>query len=94
MLEFLSTYIEVIPLIILLVALTTTFILLRRTYRKISMIVTQSIIGGVITVLKCPICNFTMTREFRLGDYIGKVVDEKCPNDNNNLVIVSISRKT
>ena len=42
------------------------------------------------TVLRCPKCGYTKVREFRVGDYVGKVDDEKCPNDGSNLVVSSI----
>jgi len=32
-------------------------------------------------------------REFKVGDYVGKVDDEKCPNDGSSLVIIGIGKE-
>ena len=44
----------------------------------------------VVTVLRCPRCGYTKTRDFREGDYVGKVVDEVCPKCGINLVVDAI----
>lgn len=44
----------------------------------------------VITVLRCSKCGYTRTRDFKEGDYVGKVVDEVCPKCGINLVIDAI----
>lgn len=44
----------------------------------------------VVTVLRCPRCGYTKTRDFREGDYVGKVVDEVCPKCGVNLVVDAI----
>lgn len=44
----------------------------------------------VVTVLRCPKCGYKKIREFREGDYVGKIVDEKCPKCNVSLVIDAI----
>lgn len=44
--------------------------------------------------LRCPICGYTTTREFRFGDYVGKVSNEdKCPNDGTSMVVISIGKE-
>jgi len=44
----------------------------------------------VVTVLRCPRCGYTKTRDFREGDYVGKVVDEVCPKCGISLVVDAI----
>ncbi|BEP17043.1 hypothetical protein PYJP_03950 [Pyrofollis japonicus] len=48
----------------------------------------------VVTVLKCPQCGYVKKREFREGDFIGKIVDEKCPHCGVNLVVDAIYAET
>ncbi|WP_243679124.1 hypothetical protein [Vulcanisaeta distributa] len=47
-------------------------------------------IGGDVEVLTCPRCGYSKTIPYRLGDYVGKVVDETCPNDGERLVVHAI----
>lgn len=44
----------------------------------------------IVTVLRCPRCGYKKTREFKEGDYVGKIVDEKCPKCDARLVIDAI----
>jgi endogenous inhibitor of DNA gyrase (YacG/DUF329 family) len=48
----------------------------------------------VVTVLKCPQCGYTKKRDFQEGDFIGKIVDEKCPHCGVNLVVEAIYAET
>ncbi|GGP21570.1 hypothetical protein GCM10007981_13920 [Thermocladium modestius] len=45
-------------------------------------------------ILKCPQCGFEKKRQFELGDYVGKVDQERCPHDNSQLVVSSIAKET
>lgn len=44
----------------------------------------------VVTILSCPKCGYTKIRDFREGDYVGRVVNERCPRCGVNLVIDAI----
>jgi len=44
----------------------------------------------IVTLLRCPSCGYTKTREFREGDFVGKVTEEKCPKCGENMVIDAI----
>lgn len=44
----------------------------------------------IVTVLKCSKCGRTYRREFREGDYVGRVVDEKCRSCGGDLVVDAI----
>ncbi len=41
------------------------------------------------TVLRCPTCGYQVTREFAVGDYVGKQA-EACPKDGTPMLIVRI----
>ncbi|GAB6946337.1 hypothetical protein JCM16161A_04670 [Vulcanisaeta sp. JCM 16161] len=92
-------YITVVSLVIFVVALLIGIMMNNRYYRVIKESLTQvreaelkgpSAIGGDVEVLTCPRCGYSKTIPYRLGDYVGKVVDETCPNDGERLVVHAI----
>ncbi|HIQ23536.1 MAG TPA: hypothetical protein EYH50_00620 [Pyrodictium delaneyi] len=44
----------------------------------------------VVSVLRCTSCNILIKRGFREGDYVGKIVDDKCPQCGGSVVVESI----
>jgi len=48
----------------------------------------------VYTILRCPLCNYTIRRLYRPGDYVGKVANETCPTHNTKLIVYEIFRET
>ncbi|MEM0173316.1 MAG: hypothetical protein QXV69_01960 [Sulfolobaceae archaeon] len=45
----------------------------------------------VITVIKCLTCDYSEERQFQVGDYVMKVIeDKKCPKDGGELRIIGI----
>ncbi|WP_338248991.1 hypothetical protein [Pyrodictium abyssi] len=44
----------------------------------------------VVSVLRCTSCNISVKRGFREGDYVGKIVDDKCPQCGGSMVVESI----
>lgn len=47
----------------------------------------------VLTVLKCPVCGYIITREYKQGDYVGALTNEYCPRDHHRLIITDIYRE-
>ena len=44
----------------------------------------------IVTEIRCTSCNFIVKRGFREGDYVGKIVDERCPRCGGEMAIESI----
>ncbi|ABW02573.1 hypothetical protein [Caldivirga maquilingensis] len=92
MLVNIDLYTVVIPVIIAIAVAVTLFYVVSKDLRNImSTTVTQRI--SEYATLRCPTCGYVKVREFRPGDYVGKVEEDKCPNDGSNLVIVGISKE-
>ena len=93
-------YANVVGLVIFIVALLIGLIMNNRYYKAIKESLAQvreveskgplSISSGEVEVLMCPRCGYTKTIQFRLGDYVGKAVDETCPNDGERLIVHAI----
>ncbi|MGC8606537.1 MAG: hypothetical protein ACP5GZ_11135 [Vulcanisaeta sp.] len=92
-------YITLMSLVIFVVALLIGLIMNNRYYRVIKESLTQAreaeskgplAISGEVEVLMCPRCGYSKTISYRLGDYVGKVVDDKCPNDGERLIVHAI----
>ena len=100
MVSFESYYVTVVSLVIFVVALLIGLLMNDRYYRVIKELFTQareveskgplSVSSGEVEVLMCPRCGYSKTIPYRLGDYVGKVVDETCPNDGEKLVVHAI----
>ena len=96
--DFLMAYSAMIGALALAIALAAFYMFYRRFSSRVSGQGHQHFepmghrVGEVreVSVLKCQLCGNTFTRQFRQGDYVGKVEDERCPNDNGQLIIYSI----
>ncbi|KUO82566.1 hypothetical protein B7L70_03225 [Vulcanisaeta sp. EB80] len=93
-------YITVVGLVIFIVAIVIALVMNERYFRLIKSYLSQTkeaeahgggqALSGEVEVLMCPRCGFTKTIPFRLGDYVGKVTNEACPNDGERLVVHAI----
>lgn len=94
-------YITVVSLVIFVVALLIGLIMNNRYYKAISEALMQvkeveskgppTMTSGDFEVLMCPRCGYSKTIPYRVGgDYVGKVVDETCPNDGEKLIVHAI----
>ncbi|WP_291764773.1 hypothetical protein [Caldivirga sp. UBA161] len=92
MLINIDLYTVVIPILVTIAIAVTLFYVTSKDLRNI-MASTVSRRISEYTTLKCPTCGYVKVREFRPGDYVGKVEEEKCPNDGSNLVIMGISKE-
>ena len=100
MVSFENYYVIVVSFVIFIVALLIGLIMNDRYYRVIKELLKQvgeveskgslSVSSGEVEVLMCPRCGYSKTIPYRLGDYVGKVVDETCPNDGEKLVVHAI----
>lgn len=41
----------------------------------------------IVTEIRCTSCNFIAKRGFREGDYVGKIVNERCPRCGRKMTI-------
>ncbi|WP_243676369.1 hypothetical protein [Vulcanisaeta distributa] len=89
----------VVSLVIFAVALLIGLIMNNKYYKIIKEMLTQVketeskgplVLSGDVEVLMCPRCGYSKTLPYRLGDYVGKVVDETCPNDGEKLIVHAI----
>ena len=100
MVSFENYYVIVVSLVIFVVALLIGLVMNDRYYKAIKELLKQvgeaeskgplSVSGGEVEILICPRCGYSKTIPYRIGDYIGKVVDETCPNDGEKLVVHAI----
>lgn len=85
-------YTSIIPVVLTVAVVAVLFYVVSRDLKSMT---TAS--GRVITeyvTLRCPSCGYVKVREFRIGDYVGKVdEEEKCPNDGSGLVIIGIGKE-
>jgi predicted RNA-binding Zn-ribbon protein involved in translation (DUF1610 family) len=44
----------------------------------------------IVTVARCPNCGYEVRRPFREGDYVGKLLDEKCPKCGAQMIVEEI----
>ena len=47
-------------------------------------------ITKTLVVLRCPSCGYTMKRQFREEDYVGKVDSARCPRCGERMVVDAI----
>ncbi len=86
-------------LVVMMFVMMITLVILTITYFAMRRIIFQEImrqvqtVRKVMTILECPICRYSLVREFKQGDYVGKLCDEYCPRDNNRLIITSIIKE-
>ncbi len=80
------TFIFAVTLMLLLLILT--FLITRRIMSAVLRSERHAV--RVISVLRCPVCSFETSREFRSGDYVGLTLDERCPRDDSRLVVSRI----
>ncbi len=94
-------YITVVGLVILVVALLIGIIMNTRYYRVIKEMLSQTreetelkgspaSTASELEVLMCPRCGYSKVISFRVGDYVGKVVEDTCPKDGEKLVVHAI----
>ncbi len=83
MVVFFSTLVLSVLLVVI------TYLALRRMFIGTSLMQENR----VYTILKCPLCSYTIKRLYKIGDYIGKTVQETCPTHGVNLVIHDIFRE-
>lgn len=93
--SFETTYALIMSAVIFIVAVGLTAFLNSKYYKMLvnartKAKETQSQPMGDLEALRCPRCGYTTTMPFRVGDYVGKVVDETCPNDGERLVVYAI----
>ena len=94
-------YATVVGLVIFVVALFIGIIMNTRYYRVIKEMLSQTreeteLKGSPVSttseleVLMCPRCGYSKVIPFKVGDYVGKVVEDTCPKDGEKLVIHAI----
>ncbi len=83
MLIFLSTLAMSVMLIVIIYLV----------FRRVLISPSSTLEGKIVTVLRCPLCNYAVRRTFKLGDYVGKVDSEVCPSHRVNLVVYEIFRE-
>lgn len=91
-------YITIVSTIILVIAIVIAVIMNEKYRKAISKYLTQAseakgegqVLSGDLEVLVCPRCGYSTTIPFRVGDYVGKVVNETCPKDGEKLVVHAI----
>ncbi|WP_069806704.1 hypothetical protein [Vulcanisaeta thermophila] len=93
--SFEVTYALIVSIVVFVLAIGLAVFLNSRYYRMIVNSMTkarepQATVSGDLEVLKCPKCGYSTTIPFRVGDYVGKVVNETCPNDGSRLVVYAI----
>lgn len=92
MLVNINTYTIVIPIVVTIaIAVTLLYVVSKDLKNIMSITVAQRI--SEYTTLRCPVCGYVKVREFKPGDYVGKVDEEKCPNDGSSLIIVGIGKE-
>jgi hypothetical protein len=90
--DLVNTYALVMSFVIFMAIMAAALLLNRRLYRRtvadrqVNPVATQR----ELVTLRCGVCGYSSTREFVLGDYVGRVVDDKCPRDGSRLVVYSI----
>lgn len=47
-------------------------------------------IKKTLTSVKCKSCDYSLERPFKEGDYVGKILEDKCPKCGGDLVIKAI----
>ncbi|MGC8570667.1 MAG: hypothetical protein ACP5L1_05000 [Caldivirga sp.] len=93
MLVNIDLYTMIIPILVTVALAVALFYVVARDLRNITSAVVARRMSEY-TTLRCPTCGYIKVREFRPGDYVGKVEEEKCPNDGSNLMIVGIGKET
>jgi hypothetical protein len=92
MLISIDLYTTLIPTVITALTAVVLFYIVSRELRNTLAVSSVKRISEYVT-LRCPTCGYVKVREFKVGDYVGKVDDEKCPRDGSNLVIMGIGKE-
>lgn len=92
MLISVDLYTTLIPVIVTVLTVAVLFYAVSRDLRNVLAVSGVRRISEYVT-LRCPTCGYFKVREFKVGDYVGKVDDEKCPRDGSNLVIMGIGKE-
>ena len=88
----LNILIFVTSIILVIVLLIVGYLIMRKFVSAMSKFVEQRL-HRVLTILKCPVCGYTVTREYKFGDYIGMIDNEVCPYGHGRLIVTSIYRE-